>query len=193
MRRRVLRRDLAIPRGELFPWLADPGAYPRWLAGLDDVRVLVREGDVAVVSMRWPALARDPLVVELVQDPPVSVVFREVEREGLIAGRWDLTEMDGGRRTRLRAELGLRCGWLDPRRRRLDRLLADSVEALERLADGRGEARSGDVASGGRDLLLLEIRRAGDGLRIRWQGRQLETVQGAGANLPDQETEVGES
>lgn len=174
MRPRVLDRDLALTRDRIFPWLADPLTYPRWLAGVEEVRPLVHEGDVAVVSVRWPALCDGPQVIELVQDPPVSVVFREAERDGAIRGRWDLTELDGGRRTRLRAELAVRASLFDRRRWALGRLLEDSVDAIARLAEDENpdRARSGNT----RDNPLLEVLRDAGNLKVRWRGLEYETV-----------------
>jgi hypothetical protein len=162
---------LPIARARIFKILTEYALYRKWIPGVTRSRVLMSEGDITVVELRWPRVSEEDLVFELVQSPPVSVVFNEVG-PGTLSGRWDLTELEGGRRTLVKSQLKAPAPFYRPAQRRLlRRLLEETTSALEQRA--RLGAGLVGVETTTRSKLLEITRRRGR-LELWWQGDVFE-------------------
>lgn len=165
---------LQAERDEIFDRLTD---YPRlgdWLAGVENARVLAREGDIVVAELAAPGLGASSLVLELVHSPPALAQFTRVDRyrgEGT-SGTWELIEADDGVELRVRLRPGPSfSGSRDRKRLRagLDHALDAIRNGLEKTAvqpepEGEDEGRR----------KILEVTRRGDTVVVWHRGRVFE-------------------
>ncbi len=165
---------LETDRDEAFARLTDYTRLGDWLPGVENARVLAREGDVVVAEVAAPGLAAPRLVLELVHSPPGLAHFTRVDQyrgEGT-SGTWELTEEDGGVELRVRLRPGPSFAGARGRRR----LRAGLEHALEMIRRGLEETASEpepDVEAGGRRK-ILEVTRRGDTVVVWHRGKVFE-------------------
>ena len=166
---------------EIFTRLTDYPNLKSWLPGVDDARVLVREGDVVVVEVAAPGLGAPSLVLELVHAPPAKAHFTRVDRyrgEGT-TGLWALAPSGSGAGTEFRVRLQPGAGLVGFGGRRKFR---DGLEtALEAIRAGFVEEKPESTAAGRRKI--LEVTRSGDTVVVWHRGEIYE--------LPHQSVEDG--
>ena len=169
------------PCERLFAILADHERYHEWLPGVESVRVLDREGDVAVVQVRAPRLYNENIVVELIESAPRELRFRRIGSDlAEISGRCELDEAAGRSRVRLVlcAETPL---WRPGNRRRLQAASSTALEALIRRLEELG-SQEAPPAPGRRKI--LEVLERDDGLEIRLRGQHYRLVRVDGEEAP---------
>lgn len=160
---------------EIFARLTDYPNLRNWLPGLNDARVLVREGDVVVVEVAAPGLGAPSLVLELVHAPPAKAYFTRVDRyrgEGT-TGLWALAESETGSGAELRVRLQPGAGLVGLGGRRRFREGLD--RALEAISAGFVEEKA-EPESEGR-LKILEVSRSGDTVVVWHRGQIFELSQ----------------
>jgi hypothetical protein len=155
---------------DIFARLTDYPNLKNWLPGVDDARVLVREGDVVVVEVAAPRLGAPSLVLELVHAPPAKVHFTRVDRyrgEGT-TGLWALGESGGGSELRVRLQPGAGLVGLGGRRKFRDSLNT----ALKAISAGFVGQEPESEAEGRRKI--LEVTRSGDTVVVWHRGEVYE-------------------
>lgn len=175
MRRRVREScSIAVSREVAFAALVDAERLPEWLAGVTGVRVLDREGDVAVIEVRAPLYRAEGVVLELIQSAPREIRFQEVGGYGRpkIAGRCALADGDGGARVEVTLRVAGPLVWIGGRRR----LRRGVEEALAALAERAVEIDAGRVAPAAGRREILEILEHRDGLEIVLRGLRYRLV-----------------
>ncbi len=159
-----------VDRDEVFARLTDYPNLKKWLPGLNDARVLAREGDVVVVEVTAPGLGVPSLVLELVHAPPSKAHFTRVDRyrgEGT-TGLWALDEAKTGTGTELRVRLQPGAGLAGLGRRRTFREGLDTV--LEAIRTGLVE-KIPEIESRRK---ILEVTRRGDSVVVWHRGEVFE-------------------
>lgn len=157
---------------DIFARLTDYPNLKNWLPGLNDARVLVREGDVVVVEVAAPGLGAPSLVLELVHAPPAKVHFTRVDRyrgEGT-TGLWALAESGDGSGSELQVRLQPGAGLVGFGGRRKFRDGLDT--ALEAIRAGFVEEKPEPTADGRRKI--LEVTRSGDTVVVWHRGEVYE-------------------
>lgn len=157
---------------EIYDRLTDYPNLKNWLPGVNDARVLAREGDVVVVEVAAPGLRAPSLVLELVHAPPAQAYFTRVDRyrgEGT-TGLWALVESDTGSGAELRVRLQPGAGLVGLGGRRRFREGLD--RALEAISAGFVEEKA-EPESEGRQK-ILEVTRIGDTVVVWHRGEVFE-------------------
>ena len=151
--------------------LADYGRYREWMPGVTQSRVLVHEGDIAVVVLEAHRFAARPVTFEFVRTTPDRIVFNQVGQLRVrgLSGAFTLTtaKEDAGS-VDLEIEAGLRLpAYRIGPRRQLRRMVAEYVQALETRL--RALARPQILAEKRR--MILEVRRRDGKLEVWHRGR----------------------
>ena len=164
---------------QVFCLLTEYDRLPSLVRGVNSARVLVREGDIAVVELRLEGL-KQPLVMEVVETRAEELAFAQVDsyRGRGCRGRCVLTAADNGTDLDLELEVDLapfarrpftavlrRFGWLEPvrnlrRARQVEGLLSWGNQLRPRprchgarLRTGRGQpAQRPTIAQNGAKL-----------------------------------------
>ena len=157
---------------EIFTRLTDYPNLKNWLPGVDDARVMVREGDVVLFEVAAPGLGAPSLVLELVHAPPAKAHFTRVDRyrgEGT-TGLWALVPSGSGSGTELRVRLQPGAGLVGFGGRRKFR---DSLNtALKAISAGFVGQEPESEAEGRRKI--LEVTRSGDTVVVWHRGEVFE-------------------
>jgi hypothetical protein len=159
---------------EIFARLTDYPKLKNWLPGVNDARVLVREGDVVVVEVAAPGLGAPSLVLELVHAPPAKAHFTRVDRyrgEGT-TGLWALAESDTGSGADLRVRLQPGAGLVGLGGRRRFREGLD--KALEAIRAGFVEKKPEPEPESEDRRKILEVTRSGDTVVVWHRGEVFE-------------------
>jgi uncharacterized protein YndB with AHSA1/START domain len=165
---------LKADRDEVFARLTD---YPRlneWLPGVENARVLAREGDVVVAEVAALGLSAPSLVLELVHSPPNLVRFTRVDQyrgEGT-SGTWELAEDEDGVELRVRLRPGPSYAGVRGSRR-LRNGLEHALEAIRRGVEEIASEPEPEVEAEGRRK-ILEVTRRGDTVVVWHRGKIFE-------------------
>ncbi len=183
----MLRNEEAVHRLDtsrdlLFAILTDYDRYREWLPGIEQSRVLAREGDIVVAEFKAPHYGRELVALEFIHSPPVSIFYSQVEHYGKpdIAGRWELSEPEGRTGVGVKAAVRLNTPLFNFRSRRLMR--ASLEEALAALAKRSAALATGEVAEvPAARRKILEVLRRPQGIEIWYLGESymLSKVRGS--------------
>jgi len=157
---------------EIYDRLTDYPNLKSWLPGVNEARVLAREGDVVVVEVAAPGLGAPSLVLELVHSPPARAHFTRVDRyrgEGT-TGRWTLAGSENGSGAELMVRLQPGAGLVGLGGRRRFREGLD--RALEAISAGFVEEKAEPESEGRRKI--LEVTRCGDTVVVWHRGEVFE-------------------
>ncbi len=164
---------LQSTREELYSILVDFGRYSRWLPGLEQSRILTREGDVTVAELSGRRFSDRTYNLELIRSAPETVIFRQIDCLGRpeISGQWRVgeTELDLGTATavvHLQARVDTPMLRLDSRRRIRSGLHA----ALDALAARRRQLASARPTAEADRRKVLEVVRDAAGLKVWYLG-----------------------
>jgi len=164
-------RRLDASRDLLFAVLTDYDRYREWLPGIEQSRVLAREGDIVVAEFKATHYGPERVALEFIHSPPVSIRYSQVEHYGKpdIAGRWELNDPAEGSGVAVKAAIRLNTPLFTFRSRRLMR--ASLGEALAALAKRSTELAAGEVAEAPTERRkILEVLRRPEGLEIWYLG-----------------------
>ena len=118
----------------VFSLLTDYDSYRKWVPDITHSRILVQEGEITIAEFEAPRYGVGKFVFELVQTPPVSVIYSQVGRYGGhgISGGWDLEEIEGGKKVVLRGRLNVKTSFYDLTcRKRMREGLAHLLTSVE--------------------------------------------------------------
>jgi len=164
---------IRAPHKLVYAVLTEYDAYRDWSPDVTDSQVFASEGEVSIVELVSPPLAKGKLILEFVESPDSWLFFNQVDRlrEDGLAGRWDFEPADDGDGVVVKGTLSSRGSFLRFGVRRqlravLERALAAlttrcAVLAAAGLAGGVGERRK-----------ILEITRIGEGFELTLDGER---------------------
>jgi hypothetical protein len=175
-----LALDLPGAPAEVFARLTGYARLGGWVPGLLSARVLVREGDIAVLELIGSD-ASAPLVLEVVETRPERLTFSQVDRfrgDG-VSGTCELRPTAHGDEPATALELGLHfdctvLAWPGARaamRRRLEAVATALAQVLAREVEDTA-AHGSHTAQGTAPRTILELRRDGDRLLLWLDGRR---------------------
>ncbi|MCP4661761.1 MAG: SRPBCC family protein [bacterium] len=171
LRNEETTRSLDASRDLLFTILTDYDRYREWLPGIEQSRVLAREGDIVVAEFKASHYGPEMVALEFIHSPPASIAYSQVEHYGKpdIAGRWELSDPDEGTGVGVKAAIRLSTPLFKFRSRRLMR--ASLEEALAALAKRSAALATGEVAEApAARRKVLEVLRRPQGLEIWYLG-----------------------
>lgn len=153
---------------ELFAILTDYELYRHWIAGLDRSRLLAREGDVAVIELRYPSIDPGGVTLEMVAVEQRRLDFHQIGRFGRpqVAGRLELSA-ERDRRVEATLRLTVATPLLAFGSRRRIRLFATAV--LGGLGARRDRLAAWGPGNRSRRK-ILEVKPAADGLAVDYLG-----------------------
>ncbi len=109
----MIRREhqqllFARSREQLYRQLTSYQDFPSWLPPVDSVRLLAREAGVAIVEFALSAPATCRKVFEVVESPPDTITFHQVDEIGsAYSGRCSMTPAPGTQQTLLEFSLAV--------------------------------------------------------------------------------------
>lgn len=165
------RIRLAASAADVHAVLADYERYREWLPGVTRSRVLVHEGDIAIVELEAQRYAARPLTFEFVRATAERILFNQVGqlRKSGLGGALELApDPEDDTLTQLEIETHLRLPpWRIAPGRLMRQALQEGLQALE--AHLQALSRPGSTAA--RRRMLLEVRRRAGRLEVWYQGQ----------------------